>query len=216
MISFPKNPLIATGMLLIALANSTPAADPKPVSVIGIGSCARQEKPQPIWKSICEKKPDLFILMGDNIYADTHDMSVLRKDYAELGAKPGFQELLKTCPILATWDDHDYGANDAGSEYPEKDASKEAFMDFFKVPADSERRKHPGVYDSTVIGPPEKSIQVILMDTRYFRSKLKRGSSADSSTDSKDGEKKPPSTFPTTIQKKPCSGKSNGNGLNNN
>lgn len=37
-----------------------------------------------------------------------------------LGSQPGYIKLKKTTKILATWDDHDYGANDAGAEYPKK------------------------------------------------------------------------------------------------
>jgi hypothetical protein len=42
---------------------------------------------------------------------------------------------------LATWDDHDYGLNDAGTEYPHKKVSQEMFLDFFGVPPDSPRRR---------------------------------------------------------------------------
>ena len=90
---------------------------------IAFGSCARQDKPQPIWDAVLDSSPDLFIFLGDNIYGDTHDMAVLRGKYAELAAQPGFRRLAEQVPILATWDDHDYGENDAGSEYPHKEAS---------------------------------------------------------------------------------------------
>ena len=65
--------------------------------------------------------PDLELIafLGDNIYADTKDMDVMRAKYAKLAAMPGFQGS-QACPILATWDDHDLGANDAGGDYPRK------------------------------------------------------------------------------------------------
>ena len=89
-------------------------------------------------------RPELTLLLGDNIYADTLDMNVMRAKYAKLAAMPGFQLLRKTCPILATWDDHDLGANDAGGDYPKKDESQKVFLDFFGDPADSPRRHRPG------------------------------------------------------------------------
>ena len=115
-----------------------------------------------------------MLLLGDNIYADTLDMNVMRAKYAKLAAMPGFQLLRKTCPILATWDDHDLGANDAGGDYPKKDESQKIFVDFFGDPNDSPRRHRPGVYDARVFGPVGKRVQVILLDTRYFRSTLKK------------------------------------------
>ena len=92
-------------------------------------------------------------MLGDNIYADTLDMDVMRAKYAKLAAMPGFQLLRKTCPILATWDDHDLGANDAGGDYPKKDESQKIFLDFFGDPDDSPRRHRPGVYDAKVSVP---------------------------------------------------------------
>jgi alkaline phosphatase D len=101
-------------------------------------------------------------------------MKVMRAEYAKLAALPGYQKLLKTCPVLATWDDHDMGANDAGAEYPKKREAQQVFLDFFGVPKDDPRRKQEGVYHAAVFGPPGKRVQVILLDTRYFRSPLAR------------------------------------------
>lgn len=145
------------------------------VSRIAFGSCARQDRPQPIWEAIVETRPELFLFLGDNIYADTEDMEVMRAKYAQLAAQPGFQKLRETCPILATWDDHDYGENDAGAEYPKKRESQQVFLDFFGVPRDSPRRAREGVYHSEVFGPEGKRVQVILLDGRFHRSPLKTG-----------------------------------------
>src|SRR5437879_8884535 len=151
------------------------AADEPPLSRIAFGSCAKQDKPQPIWDAVVETKPQRFISLGDNIYADTEDMDVMRAKYALLDKQPGYQKLKKTCPILATWDDHDYGANDAGAEYPKKREAQQVFLDFFGVPKDDPRRKQEGVYNAQVFGPKGKRVQVILLDGRYFRSPLKKG-----------------------------------------
>lgn len=88
------------------------------LSRIALGSCAKQNLPQPIWEPILASKPNLFVFLGDNIYGDSKDMDVIRRKYAQLAAKPGYQKLRASVPILATWDDHDYGADDAGNEYP--------------------------------------------------------------------------------------------------
>ena len=68
---------------------------------------------------------------------------------------------------------HDYGANDAGAEYPKKRESQQLFLDFFGVPKDDPRRKQEGVYSSYLYGPKGKRVQLILLDGRYFRSALK-------------------------------------------
>ncbi len=138
---------------------------------IAFGSCAHQDKPLPVMEQAASQKPDLFVFLGDNVYADTRNPDTLKARYQQLGTKPEFQKLKATCPVLATWDDHDFGENDAGRHYPLKKQSKDIFLDFWKEPKNSERRKHDGIYHSVMTGP-DSSIQIILLDTRTFRDNL--------------------------------------------
>lgn len=164
--------LLVTSCLLVA-----PTAAEEPISRIAFGSCLRQDQPQPIWNAIVESEPELFLFIGDNIYGDLEqrpvvDMAILEKCWAQLGADPGYRRMKAACPILATWDDHDYGVNDGGVEYKKKRESQRIFLDFFDEPADSPRREREGVYHSWTFGPEGRRVQVILLDTRYFRSPL--------------------------------------------
>ncbi len=152
----------------------TSAGAQEPLRRIAFGSCVHQDKAQPIWDTILATKPDTFLFLGDNIYGDTLDMDVLRKKYAKLAAVPGYQKLLKTCPVLATWDDHDYGWNDAGADYKMKVESQKIFLDFFRAPPDSPRRQREGIYFAQIFGPEGKRVQFIMLDTRYFRSPLQK------------------------------------------
>lgn len=145
-------------------------------SKIAFGSCSNQNKPQPILDTVVAKNPDLFIYLGDNIYGDTEDMEVLAQKYRKLENKKEFQNLRANTAVLSTWDDHDYGCNDAGKEYAFKKASKEIFMNFWNVPLSSPRRKHPGIYGSHTFSDGKKTLQVILLDTRTFRDPLKQNS----------------------------------------
>jgi alkaline phosphatase D len=166
---------LALVAVIVPLASAADFPDsPKLLTRIAFGSCASQERPQPIWDAVVAAKPDLFVFLGDNIYGDTDNVEVLKAKYAQLAAVPGYQTLLKTCPLIATWDDHDYGLNDAGADFPGKVASQKAFLEFFKDPPDSPRRKRAGVYGAWVFGPEGKRVQIILLDTRYFRSPLKK------------------------------------------
>jgi alkaline phosphatase D len=166
----------ATLLFLTAWASAQDAA--RPVSRIAFGSCCHQDKPQPIWDTIVATKSDVFILLGDNIYADTTDMAVMRAKYAKLAAQPGFAKLRESATLLATWDDHDYGINDAGAEFAKRVESKEEFLHFLDEPENSPRRTHDGVYASYVFGPEHSRVQVILLDTRTFRGPLKRDAAA--------------------------------------
>ncbi len=173
-----RNVLLFTGLAALLPPSGTGAdaaqMQKKPLQRIAFGSCAGQDQPQPIWEPIVGNKPDLFLFVGDNIYGDTEDMQVMRDKYARLGAQPGYKKLTATCPVLATWDDHDYGVNDGGAEYPKRRESQQVFLDFFGEPKNSPRRSREGVYDARVYGPPGKQVQIILLDTRYHRGPLKR------------------------------------------
>lgn len=140
---------------------------------IAFGSCASQDQPQPILDLVIKHKPDVFIYLGDNIYGDTYHMKELQAKYDSLAAKPEFQRLKKSTRILATWDDHDYGWNDSGKEYPFKKESKEIFLNFFDEPKNSERRRHEGIYTSYLFESNGKKLQIILLDNRTFRSSLR-------------------------------------------
>jgi alkaline phosphatase D len=143
-------------------------------SRIAFGSCAHQDQEQPILRDVVAARPDIFLYLGDNIYGDTEDMAVLQAKYDKLGAKPEFRALRENVAVTAIWDDHDYGANDAGKEYPMKVESERIFLDFWKVPENSPRRQRPGIYGSHIYREGGRALQVLLLDTRFFRDPLKR------------------------------------------
>jgi alkaline phosphatase D len=96
----------------------------------------------------------------------------LRKAYALQAAHPEFAGFRAKYPMMATWDDHDYGLNDAGGNFPMRRWGEELFETFWN--SSDEVRSRPGVYDSSITGPEGQRVQVILLDTRFFRSDLKR------------------------------------------
>lgn len=143
------------------------------VDVIAFGSCYNpRDKKDPIFEAVLRQSPDVFIFLGDNIYGDTRDMEVLKKKYGELEVIEGFRKLREATTMIAIWDDHDYGANDGGNSYPMRKESQKIFLDFFKEPLDSPRRKREGVYGSYTFGKPGKTCQILLLDTRYFRDEI--------------------------------------------
>lgn len=147
----------------------------KVITKISFGACNEPRKGEsPMYSAILRHQPDVFLFLGDNIYGDTKDMKVLQAKYDQLGAQPGFQKLRDETTLLATWDDHDYGENDGGKSYSMRDASQRIFLDFFRDPEDSPRRKRQGVYFSHTFGEKGKRCQLIVLDTRFFRDELPR------------------------------------------
>jgi len=171
----------------------TPSPDPDPPAAVpdqaaedvfrvAVGSCYDQHRPDGTWQSVLSLRPDLYVAAGDNVYADVEivdgvmrflaDPQRVRDAYATLGADPGWQKLADAVPIIAVWDDHDYGLNDAGADLPFADESQQAFLDFFEVPGDDPRRQRPGVYAASTTQVDGLTIQVLTLDTRRFRSRL--------------------------------------------
>ncbi|MBT8243755.1 MAG: alkaline phosphatase family protein [Winogradskyella sp.] len=139
---------------------------------IAFGSCNKQDVKNELWDDILKQNPDLWIWGGDNIYADTDDMTVLKAEYTKQLNIPAYKKLVETTKILGTWDDHDYGLNDGGLEFKMKKESQQQFLDFMGVAQNDKRRNREGVYHAEEIKIAEGTIKVIVLDTRYFRSAL--------------------------------------------
>ena len=172
--------ILAASLALLFTANLT-AGDKgfsipseKTVERISFGSCHRTGKNAQIWEQIAKQQPQLFIFTGDNIYADTHDPKKLKADYQKLNQLPEYKALKQQTDVIATWDDHDFGINDEGRENPIRKQSRDIMLDAFDIPADAPVRSREGVYQSFTYGSKGKRLQIILLDTRYFRSPLKK------------------------------------------
>ena len=152
-----------------------PAADAV-LDSIAFGSCHTSAREIPILQTIAAEPHDLFLYVGDNVYGDAraYDATLpeLRAAYHALAARPEFQALRSAFPMLATWDDHDYGMNDLGATFPFKGFAQQLFLDFWRAAADDVRRTRPGVYYAHVFGPEGRRVQLIMLDTRYFRTDL--------------------------------------------
>ncbi|MEK2645986.1 alkaline phosphatase D family protein [Bdellovibrio sp. BCCA] len=140
---------------------------------IAFGSCANQDKPEPLWKDISAANPDLFLFMGDNVYASSPSQQPIAEQYRKLDLIPEYRAVREKVPFMATWDDHDFGQRDGGSDWTGKDSARKDFLNYWTYVRNSIPLEQGGVYHSKIIGPKKKSVQVIMLDTRYYRSPLK-------------------------------------------
>jgi len=157
--------------LIVLFATVATLSAQEPTRIV-FGSCLVQSRSHPALSVAIERSPELFVFLGDNVYADSADPAAIRRAYERLAASPLFQELRATTRVVATWDDHDYGRNDAGRGFTAREASESIFEEFWDVSGPAAER--PGVYRSVELGVGDRSVQVILLDTRYFRSPLER------------------------------------------
>lgn len=140
------------------------------VLTIAFGSCNRQGLPQDYWSTIGGHQPDAWLWLGDNVYSDTDDMEKMAADYQEQKTNPHYASFAAAVPtIYGIWDDHDYGINDGGKEWPHQAAAKEQMLAFLDVPAEAAVRKRVGAYQAYSIQNENIAVRVILLDTRSFR-----------------------------------------------
>ncbi|XVE69542.1 hypothetical protein DITRI_Ditri10aG0000100 [Diplodiscus trichospermus] len=190
---------VIVGLTLVLIGKAASYSGHPLLSRIAFGSCANQSAPQPIWDAINKFDPQVFIWLGDNIYGDirrpfkilgkertigpwknvprfipsSHSQMLSRYNMAK--NIPGYSRLRANAKVIGTWDDHDYGLNDAGKEFPAKTTNQRLLLDFLDEPLHSPRRKQAGVYTSYTFGSPGKQVkvpQIILLDTRYHRDPL--------------------------------------------
>ena len=145
---------------------------PESEITIAFGSCNKHNLENLLWDDIKEANPLLWIWGGDIVYADTDDVSKIRELYDAQNKVSGYKKLKKTTQVIGTWDDHDYGSNDGGTEFVSKRQSQQAFLDFIEVPADHPRRMQEGVYFAYNYSGSLGKIKILVLDTRYFRTAL--------------------------------------------
>jgi len=157
------------------------------------GSCAYINQPETdrpgkpyggdstIFETMAKERSAFMLWLGDAWYTREVDY------YSEWGlwnrashdrAAPVLQNFLKAMPQLATWDDHDYGPNDIGSNYILKETSRKVFNSYFCNPSSGENGQ--GIYTMTTWGDAD----IFITDDRWWRS-------ADRTKDSVDGKPNP-------------------------
>ena len=154
------------------------------VDVIAFGSCSKHNEDQPLWKAIAKDEPNLWIWTGDIIYADTENMNTFSNKYNQQLAHPAYQRFLERVPVFGIWDDHDYGVNNGGKEYPKKKEARDLLFNFLDVPKDNPAWNREGAYQSYTFGTGERRIKVMMLDARYFRDEPRKAADGRSYLDS--------------------------------
>ena len=152
------------------------------VTTLALGSCNNQTGSQDYWKVIAEQRPEAFLMLGDNVYGDLADDSPSGPGLPELEAAytlqnthSVYQDFRESTPFYTTWDDHDYGVNDAGGDFAFRSRAEHLFLDFWDADAEDPRRTREGIYHHWFVESQGHSIQLIALDTRSFRSPLTIG-----------------------------------------
>lgn len=156
---------------------------------IAFGSCFNPNRGDDIWELIAQFAPNQLLLLGDQIYADFHPKTgfwqkstpeIIRKEYEKFFKLPGWKSLVEKLSHgwISTYDDHDYGNNNADKTWKYRKEAMDAFREFNKdhftpVPFLDENGQEifDGVYSSKdfIVPTPEGNefrYTVILLDSR--------------------------------------------------
>lgn len=128
---------------------------------LAFGSCSK-DLDQPIFSTIAEAEPDLFLFVGDNHYGNTDALDLHRHYYRLMQGVAERSAFLATTPTLATWDDHDFvGDNSDGSE--DSTHARRAFTEYWANPDFGEEGE--GVYFKAGHG----DVDLFVLDDRSWR-----------------------------------------------
>ena len=114
----------------------TPSVSPRAPLRVALGSCSWTQGNGGVFESIAalEPRPLAFVHAGDLHYADIAEnrLPLFEEAFHQVHLHEQ-KELFRTMPIMYTWDDHDYGSNNADGSSASKPAAMAAFRKF--VPA---------------------------------------------------------------------------------
>jgi alkaline phosphatase D len=120
-----------------------------------------------IFNVMASHQPDLTLWLGDNIYlreVDWNRPDAMAERWAYERRQAPLQRLLRTGSHAATWDDHDYGPNDANRSYALKDAALALQQRYWANPSYG-LQETPGAFTQFTMNDAD----IFLLDNRFYR-----------------------------------------------
>ncbi|MBC8011247.1 MAG: alkaline phosphatase D family protein [Burkholderiales bacterium] len=145
-----------------------------------LGSCAYFNEPpydrpgrpygsdSTIWTPMAASGADFMLWLGDNTYlreADFSSTSGIWHRYRHDRATTNLQPFLAAMPHYASWDDHDYGPNNANRSYHLKDVTRAAFTAYWPNPSAGSASDPAAIFTRLQWA----DAQFILLDNRTHR-----------------------------------------------
>jgi len=127
---------------------------------------------QPVWDTIRAKGPDFAMINGDTVYFTGSDYNketgviygrVLQR-HLEQRREPHFAKFVSSIPTYMTWDDHDFGENNAFGDQKGKENSLAAVKALWANPSYG-TNELPGVFYTYYWG----NVHFLVLDDRWYR-----------------------------------------------
>jgi hypothetical protein len=121
-----------------------------------------------MWKIVADQNPDVVFLIGDATYLDgrdSDDEKGMWRRHLEVRRALDLYKWKRLRPVISVWDDHDYGTNDGGADYPLKIATRQMFEAMFGSQSESGLVRGPSLaQEASLFGQ-----KFYLMDDRFYR-----------------------------------------------
>ena len=134
----------------------------------GAGYVPQHER---MWDTIRNKKPDILMLLGDNVYIDDPKTPAMQHYcYYRRQSRPEFRRLVDHTPVYTIWDDHDFATNDSSggpaiATPPWKLPVYRVYRNNWVNPGYGGGEKQPGCNYDFYLG----DVHFIMLDGRYYR-----------------------------------------------
>jgi alkaline phosphatase D len=163
-----------------------PPSAPEPVRLVwsgdlgGGGRCRSPDLGYPIFRAMAARRPDVFVFVGDTIYADqrcrvpenvpgadfiARDLAGFRAKHRYNRSDPAFQAFLRSTSAYTIWDDHEVVNDFAGSVEPLMPIGRRALLEYWPIrpPAEEPTRLYRRVRWGRLL-------ELFILDTRQYRS----------------------------------------------
>ena len=145
----------------------TAPVDARELRLAWSGDMEAGQQPFSLLDHVTAFKPDLFLLVGDTMYADIPrdkfkpELAHYRLKHRENRSDGPLQRLLRITPASAIWDDHEV-ENDFNSTHPALPEGRQAFREYWPV------RPPSVLYRRLAWGP---LLDIFVLDCRSYRSR---------------------------------------------
>ena len=144
------------------------------------GYCRDVEDCYRIFRAMARRQPDLFLFIGDTVYADqvcgqrphvpgadyvASTLTEFHGKHRYNRADPALQEFFRTTGVFTTWDDHEVRNNFAGSTEPLMEVGLRALLDYWPIKGPPEEPRR--LYRTLRWG---RHVEAFILDTRQYRS----------------------------------------------
>ena len=137
--------------------------------------CADPRTAQPLWNKMAADPADLYIHVGQHFPITDKSKMTPEELLTGFNQQSDFINFRSKVPVMGVWDEDDYGtlspANN-GEHNPDRENSRLQYFKFYNLDSERIDPRQRGIYHSVILGDSRHKVQILFLDTHFFRSDL--------------------------------------------